>query len=490
MLALIQAVLNKIKPQQLVVLSSIFMALVAIGNVERDDTGNPNFLIFQDKLYLVGTDDQRILEECAHLALYREMIEKQNKNNLCQLVSNPEKIFEKGMHPTYSYNSSLPALGGCKDCEKLPLAFTSAIDVSAMISKDVWHFTSLNKKARDGVCYNSALVDSGLLGSEYRSSSLNNISFLLGMNSLHVSMHQGKQVVDFRPQSDSPAVVWRQAYLVTPEKRLMVKEQISRSIENHFTPGSILCINIDPLVTTAQIKRQIQAADSTVQWGKGFPIDDNENSRWLENQGIHCLTFLTPNLIVDSNLFAPYNLANWSDVFEHYVNFLQHLSTVGTFYYFQITPDKEQFSSWFEQLLLKDRRIPVLLGLLQAHRRVYQGIDLTGVISKLDSRRRLEISDFNLYDGNAVSEEIISILQTFWIRTAFPALKEDLFNDFWSTFNANADDYATPYQGATLFAYQLFKNFVGLAMKLCQKQGSQMCVSQLPAQFFSHRLLQ
>jgi len=397
-----------------------------------------DFLLHNDRLYLVGLDEDTTRAECNKLRDYAKMYSLRNDKvpkiiPECRLEKNPSEILDRGSHPSYTY-------GEARKMYLLRPLLKVAFEASDIVPKSIWKSTRKDEN-RDGVCYNSALVDSGLLSDSERSNFLGAVNYFVGFYSFVPIKTKDGERLGYGKLSDSPAVEKRFAFEVNEATRDAVKDKIDGLLTENFSPGDILCIDAMPM-------ERLPKAISVLKLPETFfdpsllKLQDDE-SRYVEYAGGHCLTFITSNLVADSNLLAPYNLANWDSVFSTYANMLKRWKTTGTFFYFKLQANRLPFRRWYDSQVAGDPRLRALLGLLKEHRVVFETFG----------------SSFGscywtcaLGGGTESSPK----LREFWVKEAIPLLKGDLFNEFWEIPEARGHFLSGPKR----LAYQIFRGVV------------------------------
>lgn len=420
----------------------LYVVLASQMAQARDHHFSLDFLVYQEAIYLVGADSNTTVGECRRLAEYSRLHAQRNSKSFsltekhCQIYSHPQPIFERGTVPSYSYH---------RDQKAHRASLTTAIDVSRLLPEAVWKYT--DNRPRDGVCFNSALVDSGLLPETDRSVAIRSVQYLLGLNRVNWDVKSSSLIIG--PASDSPAVKNRYLFEVSDRTRDSVKSQIDEILASGSSAGSILCIDAQAPQRADAFASQFRKNSSDIE------ISSVSDLEYLENKGGHCLTFMTPNLIVDSNQFLPYNLSNWSLAFEMYADLVQSFNTPGTFFLFELEPDRRKFSSWYDKQISKDHRLDELRLVTQKHRNFYE---------KLSVESCNGTEQKNLYSPSCLREndDLKEKLLGFWHSGPLETLQQSQYKEFWQMRSDGGISPSSP----TGLAFDIFLELIYLVEQL------------------------
>ncbi len=426
---------------------SLFGCKTSSSNLSGFESNN-NFLAHDNQLFLVGSDSRSLQMECKDLVEYRKIHDSMNSQDsalpwTCELVEDSRAIIESGIYPGYTYRDYITM-------DKIRKSMKFAINVSKIIPAEIW--THVQDIPRDGVCYNSALVDSALLSSSERSTAIQNVGFLLGFNACSFRKTRNKWRVDFGKMSNSPAVIKRFAVEFRHSNKSKAKLKMNAILENDFSPGSILCVDREPIQHIHEAKSEYSGVPEVVL-GDSFQNLSKNDQRYSEKQGGHCLTFMTRNLIADSNRMLPYNLTNWQYVFE---GLSDHLSdsddsdeTVAL-YYFKLNPDRSKFRKWFEEVLSRNAKVAKLVEIAREHRSFYEGLE----VSQCKNTEQIRLYSADCMQTNP---HLKNALVNFWGKVAMPKLRSPIFDDYWG---ALTKDQVQGLNGSDELGFDIFSELL------------------------------
>jgi hypothetical protein len=185
----------------------------------------------------------------------------------------------------------------------------------------------------------------------------------------------------------------------------------------------VLCVSADDRETKQDLLRAMrgQAGDG------GLAVDSNvaglPEDYISESKGGHCLVFLTPELISESNLRMPKNLVSWELAFDFNHNLLSRTEGNGRFHYLQINSAAASRGEWLRAQLVASPRMKALFGLAERHRAFYES---------LAWKPCPHASQVNLYDPScaATNADAVAQLRTFWQTEGDAVLEAPLLAEF------------------------------------------------------------
>lgn len=336
-----------------------------------------HFVIFGSELHILSSNPQELQDECMKLQIYAEQYSKKNHRpfSVDPLRCTTHRIFDlkriqsEIIIPDYSRSDATKTRIG-----KMSENPVFSLLLSPWFPREIW--TRYQDRPQDGVCYNTALVESGILAESDRSSFITTAEYFLGMQGLQKAAVEGDEMqFSYGPKSDSPLIASRKTWEIEANNRELVKRDIQKHLEDHFSPGSILCISIDPRETKRNLPDVLsyfQASFPNMRFRTNIetlPVD-----YLTERQGGHCLVFLTPDLISESNLRLPKNLVNWDIAFDYYFDLIRKMSGEGRFHYFQIKTPEALSGRWIQQQFQSSKRLQKLVNLAKRHRELYESL--------------------------------------------------------------------------------------------------------------------
>ena len=325
------------------------------------ESGVVEFIVIDDLLYIVSMSKESLVNQCNHIDVYNKYMALRNnfepQATYCneKIHSLSQQKLNRGYPASHRSSKALyryyETISEVFPQNEKPLF---AVDVSNYIPRKIWErYREYNYY--DSICYNTALVVSGILSLEDFSSRLFPLELLLALRSLVFKYDEASKTVSFNKESlaISPDLIRsRKIFTFHEGNKNQIIQELQQHVNSHFSPGSIIC-------TPRSAMNKKRAAESYLsslrlsQWlPNNFSIDTNipgmDSEERLElmitpemNMG-HCLSLLTPNLIVESNTYAPVNLVNISKALQQIIidstqyNVLNEISL----YYFEVDHNK------------------------------------------------------------------------------------------------------------------------------------------------------
>jgi len=400
--------------------SLLFIALSPVKAIASET----HFLVINSSLHIFSADTDDLKEQCRHLQRYVEFHSRRNHRSFsydADRCLNPQ-VFDlrdqqvRTTFPTYASAEEVK-----KSVGKSPGFILSVGD---WFPSEIWG--RYQDRPQDGVCYNSALVESGVLPESARSSFITTIEYFLGMQGLRELSFSGAQIVmNYGPRSDSPLIASRKTWEIDGKNKEGLRREIVRHIRSEFSPGSVLCVSIDDReskeILSARLK-EMQSSAANQPTALFSNIKDLPSDYITENMGGHCLVFLTPNLISESNLRLPKNLVSWDVAYDFYFDLIGKLTGSGRFHFFRINTAEALKGTWVRKQIGSSQRMQKLLEMAGRHRTLYESLNW----------KPCDGSQINFYSSMCSSKngKAISRLKKFWESEASAVLDHVEFADF------------------------------------------------------------
>ena len=176
-----------------------------------------------------------------------------------------------------------------------------------------------------------------------------------------------------------------------------------------------MCVSLD----TRQRKEDLLRSEgalirqlTTVAGGRwSTNITRLPNDFETESGGGHCLTFMTPGLIVESNKYLPRNFVNFDVALDFYFDFIRNTGIDGRFHYFQLDAEAVARGAWVESQLASNRALRVLLDLAARHRALYENPRFVTCPSSD------QFVPYESPDCQRVNPDVMARLREFWSTT-------------------------------------------------------------------------
>lgn len=324
-----------------------------------------DFILHQEKLMLFASNAQNLYHECKALQKYVEVYKLKNFKNFgshstdCNRGHFIDLTKETFDLPTYASKELLH--------NRLKTNSGYWIEISNWFPRSLW--ARYQNRPQDGVCYNTALVESGVLPEDMRSSFIRDVDFFIGLNGLvHLSQEQGQNPIRlYGPRSSSPAIKYRKTWKINFQNKEGLRQSLNEDIQNHFSPGSILCLSIDKSMNKEELEKTYSKENFSTN------LASLHNSFMTESKGGHCLVFLTPNLISESNQWQPKNLMSWQSSFDFYFETLKNFKTEVHWHYLEIEPSTKA-QQWVLNTINSNPILKSLIDLAIKHRKLYESL--------------------------------------------------------------------------------------------------------------------
>lgn len=335
----------------------------SLAGASNSDT--VEFVIIDNFLHIISTSEKSLVDQCSYIDIYNKYIA--SRNNLeSQTIQCNEKIH---LIPRDKLNDGYPASYRASQAlyryyntifeifpqNEKPLF---AIDVSNYIPRKIWE-RHREYKYYDSICYNTALIASGILSLEDFSSRLFPLELLLGLKSLIFNYDEEARIVSFNKGTlaTSPDLIRnRKTFTFHEGNKDQMLLEIQQYINDHFTPGSIICTPRSAMNKKRTAESYLTGLKLSKWLPYNFSIETNipemnpeeriELMITPEMDMGHCLSLVTPNLIIESNAYSPVNLVNISKALQQIIidstqyNVLKEISL----YYFEV--DHNNIINW------------------------------------------------------------------------------------------------------------------------------------------------
>lgn len=428
----------------LVCLSYVVVASILTPSVA---SAEPDVINVNGRLYLFAGSKSIVDTECHALGYYTKYFNAKNKLDNLSPIDSCSSIVKIDLRDT---EFSVPSYSNEREVyERLQGSVGFAVDVNDVLPEGF--ITRTTNRPSDTVCFNSTLIESGILGKDFRSSFLNQIDYFLGMNGL-AAVSKGKSFwkLTFGRLSNSKYVNYKRSFEVTADKQDNLLREMKRTLDTHFSPGSIICVSRDDRSTKDSLIQQYQ----NLKIGN-FPIRTNltslPNDFAFESSGGHCFVLLTKNIVSEENLRLPKNIVNLDEAVNFHANGIIEGGFGGRFHYFQIDHVEALSDGWFKSQIEQSERLSRLLKLIAQHRKLYESIDWQACQFT---------PQVNLYDHSCASTNQIaqSTLRTFW-RSEGSILTSNLFQEFQARLRDPEESFA---MGPEELAFQIYRELVDL----------------------------
>ncbi|HMN69863.1 MAG TPA: hypothetical protein PKC28_15065, partial [Bdellovibrionales bacterium] len=213
----------------------------------------------------------------------------------------------------------------------------------------------------DGVCYNTAMVASGILGLSNFNRYLFAVEALAGLKTVNITLDKQNRSTTFRlgqsPTYEIDTIPTRQSFVITGTNTAAQLDAMMKSIRSNFTPGAMLCTPRTSVYFKVAASTYLNALTLNEWYPKDYRMDDSslrafgdrellEVMQTLNEKGGHCLTFITPDLIVESNGNLPHNLVSSSKAIQLIVD-SEHLSgEFSRLAFFYLPVNHERILDW------------------------------------------------------------------------------------------------------------------------------------------------
>jgi hypothetical protein len=291
-------------------------------------------------LFIVADSRELLMTNCQMITQYANYLRLRNsqqplaQNNSALCIPEPLTIAEKNSfyHPSetnFSSENFFPAF--------LKSA-TKKIDITNIFPPEIFSRSRKNV-VYDGICYNSALVASGIFSFADYSRFEPPVEGLLGYIRLTTNGNQNDFSLGFRRTPwFSQTIKNEKSWHATSSNLDAVKVEISEYIRTHFSPGSVLCINSQKLMNAGEKASEIKSALATSGSLHKPAVVISDATAILGQRGDHCATFVTPHLLVESSNDGPHSFISWAKAFPYYWNWIGLGGKQISFQYSQIQP--------------------------------------------------------------------------------------------------------------------------------------------------------
>lgn len=216
------------------------------GGPTRAHLSATSFAVREGKLYLVGVGAEAVRHQCRALhdhALWylsrngREPSE--TDGSACEQVAPMDEDFWSDAYLPNYLDDLDDAVGTNRLLEIVKHRSKLAVDISNVMPASLWSRHRVNR-SYDDVCYNSALVASGILSENERSSFLTEIEYFLSMNHINIEQSDSQVRLVYGPRNDLALADSRRAWEFTTEDLDRLKQEMDEHIDSHFGHGGIL----------------------------------------------------------------------------------------------------------------------------------------------------------------------------------------------------------------------------------------------------------
>lgn len=322
----------------------------------------------EGRLLLKATDQTELKKECEGIRAYSELIRERN--------GLPQVEFP---------------------CEARP--GQTELEISDLLPRPIWERTARKtipvtlpdgkvfqqhlQDQYDGVCYNAALVHSGILDLSSYATVLQAIEHFTGMTNITVEKKGNKLEVDLKPVSHPPYVkqlINIQTSIQDPDA---ATKKISQIISKSFSPGSIICINGDKFEDSTLFKemmRKLPPDASVTLEGKRYRMDFSRLRRLkkpkvIENRGPHCLAMITPSIVIETNLRQNHILRTTDKMLSEMYVFARLSSPSIALTYVQMDPVKLKEWVKSDAIFREGSDFSALLDVTRKRHEAYESTD-------------------------------------------------------------------------------------------------------------------
>ncbi len=453
---------NHYIPQSIATLSSFDVRQVAPPIVD--------FIVIDGKLWITGQNRHAIEENYKFLGEYSAFILARNHIQSLVPIAPIPTIVE--FSQTNLESAIIPTYRNLQDRIRVHLSQMGpyfGVDVSEVIPREIWR--RYETKPHDGICHNSAMVESGIRPFRELSAFNPNIDYFLGMHQIVITENTPKKLVArFGPLSDTKIVKERKSWVIHEGNKDLQQLEMSRYIYEHFTSGNVLCVErqykSDPVKTQSFVQNTLQE----IAQSKGQNLETNFesvlHSFQIESGGGHCLTFLTPSLISESNSFLPHNLMSWESAFHQYTNIFKAApgQVEVILYYFNLDQE-EKLKASDEQLVKTDKYYYPILELTEKHRDFYESFSVKETMPWSNGVR--------LYDESHLikNPDSCKIILDFWDNEILSKLNGEFFLPLRKIFESD-DPLSGCYNVPSLRVYISMMSHYKDIQKSCKSESS------------------
>jgi len=388
-----------------------------------------HFLVIGSNLHLFSDSADTLKEQCEELQRYAEFYARRNQRPFSFQADRCSKLQKFDLRDSHA-NTTFPTYASKDEVQKKVAQSPGyVISVGTWLPGEIWR--RFKDQPQDGVCYNTALVESGILPESARSSFLTSIEYFLGMRGLkEYNLRKNNLSLHYGPLSDSPLVESKKTWEISAQNRETLRQEITKHLRAEFSPGSVLCVSIDDKETKETLRKmnfEMLSSEENKELKVISNIEALPESYESESKGGHCLVFLTPSLISESNLRLPKNLVNWNIAYDFYFNLIVRSGGNGRFHYFRINTERAIEGKWVKAQVDASPRMQKLMALAIQHRSLYESLDWKPCLGS---------NQVNLYSANCstTNRESIKKLKLFW-QTEGAALQNAEFAEFRSRLN-------------------------------------------------------
>jgi hypothetical protein len=325
-----------------------------------------------DSLYIVSASRKLLVENCKLLQHYANYLRRRNSQNLLAsessaclpevLTESEKNSFQSPSESSYASGSFFPAfLRGSSE----------KINITNIFPREIFSRSRKNV-VYDGICFNSAMVASGIFRFSDYSRFEPPVEGLLGYWQLSSSVSNKGMLLSFQRSSwFSQTVKNEKSWEATSQNIVQTQSEVSDYIRTHFSPGSVLCISSEKLVTAGEKAAELKLSIARSAGTGSVSVNVSDSGAILGRRGAHCAVFVTPHLIVESSNDRPHSLISWAKAFPYYWNWMggKHISL----HYSQI--DLEGVLRWAAQtpLFQSSSRFSMVQNELRNFHNAYDG---------------------------------------------------------------------------------------------------------------------
>jgi hypothetical protein len=391
------------------------------ANLSQTNTNNTTtntaveFAVNENSFFIVSQNKEVIQQECEHLKKYGAFIASRNglpQAAECLATATSSELKSTLAYPAYSYSK-----------ETFWNSYRESVfwhaDISEIIPREMWA-RFREHKVYNSVCYNSAMVGSGIFPISGYSLFEPPVDTLLGFlqPSVEKSADGTYKTSMVRNPETNAMVVKRKSWEVNAngnaDEIAKSFDLISKEIADGFTPANVMCIAIGKYKKSGEVIREIQKAVG----GLAVGADSQEP---VEQAGGHCLNLVTPSLVMEANRELAINFTHWRRAFESYASMGKDEPI--TFHYISLNPNA--VLSWSQAPnILTQPQFAKLMSIAREFRSFHESIPLSPDVLK---NSQIRLSDL-LRTGDSHPETLA--FKSYVANKLIPALEAPEFKDF------------------------------------------------------------
>ncbi len=339
------------KSTNLIFLTVYSLSLFFVTNVNAKTmlSANTDIVKVNNELLLIGSSKESLADACSYIKNYSLFMSQRNLytvplldcSETFELNYNDPK-YKEIEHISYKSRAAYYRYDFTDSLENNS-TLLYALNITDSFPESIWK-RGVEYYAYDSICYNTALVASGILSFYDYGRSLDNIQYFLEKSSFNIEYNEkSKEVVGkviSMPQRKFNLVKSRRSWVMTASNKDETLDNIKLHISENFTPGSIICTPNQEIIDESWINRALNeylrpmAPDNFNVYIDNHNINKKKVLEGNNNVGGHCFTLLTPEISVESNTNTSHNIVWTSKILNRLA--IENTSEVNEAYRFVI----------------------------------------------------------------------------------------------------------------------------------------------------------